>query len=81
MNYVGKEDKLGEKSVCRKLRRSGLNTFLQFNEYEILNNSGKVTAEIAKIFAESEFGKYRIVQYRLFESDFDRLLKESEGKE
>lgn len=63
------------------MRRSGLNTFLQFNEYEILNNSGKVTAEIAKIFAESEFGKYRIVQYRLFESDFDRLLKESEGKE
>jgi hypothetical protein len=55
-----------------------LNAFLQFNEYEILNNAGKVTAEIAKAFAESEFEKYRIVQDRLFESDFDRLLKESE---
>ena len=55
-----------------------LNAFLQFNEYEILNNSGKVTAEIAKAFAESEYEKYRIVQDRLFESDFDRLLKESE---
>lgn len=55
-----------------------LNAFLQFNEYEILNNSGKITAEIAKAFAESEYEKYRIVQDRLFESDFDRLLKESE---
>ena len=55
-----------------------LNAFLQFNEYEILNNSGKVTAEITKAFAESEFEKYRIVQDKLFESDFDRLLKEAE---
>lgn len=55
-----------------------LNAFLQFNEYDLLNNSGKVTAEVAKAFAESEFEKYRIVQDRLFESDFDRLLKEAE---
>lgn len=55
-----------------------LNAFLQFNEYDLLNNSGKVTAEVAKAFAESEFEKYRIVQDRLFESDFDRLLKETE---
>lgn len=55
-----------------------LNAFLQFNEYELLNNCGKVTTEIAKAFAESEFEKYRVVQDRLFESDFDRLLKETE---
>lgn len=55
-----------------------LNAFLQFNEYDLLNNSGKVTAEVARAFAESEFEKYRIVQDRLFESDFDRLLKETE---
>lgn len=55
-----------------------LNAFLQFNEYEILNNSGKVTAEIAKAFAESEFEKYRVIQDRLFESDFDRMLKATE---
>lgn len=54
-----------------------LNAFLQFNEYELLNNLGKVAAEIAKAFAESEFEKYRIVQDGLFESDFDRLLKET----
>ena len=55
-----------------------LNAFLQFNEYDLLNDSGKVTAEVAKAFAESEFEKYRIVQDRLFESDFDRLLKETD---
>ena len=55
-----------------------LNAFLQFNEYDLLNNYGKVTTEVAKSFAESEFEKYRIVQDRLFESDFDRLLKETE---
>ncbi|MDR3327431.1 MAG: virulence RhuM family protein [Prevotellaceae bacterium] len=51
-----------------------LNAFLQFNEEEILNDSGKVTHEIAKSFAESEFEKYRIVQDQLFQSDFDRFV-------
>ena len=54
---------------------SKLNAFLQFNEKEILGNAGKVTQAIAKAFAESEFEKYRIVQDRLFESDFDRAVK------
>jgi hypothetical protein len=52
-----------------------LNAFLQFNQRDILDNPGKVTAEIARTFAESEFEKYRIVQDRLFESDFDRHIK------
>ena len=56
-----------------------LDAFLQFNERDILNNSGKVTAEIAKAFAESEFEKYRIKQDRLFKSDFDKLLEKTEG--
>ena len=50
-----------------------LDAFLQFNEYDLLNNIGKVSAEVAKTFAESEFEKYRIIQDRLFQSDFDRL--------
>lgn len=50
-----------------------LNAFLQFNEKDILENAGKVKAAIAKEFAESEFEKYRIIQDRLFQSDFDRL--------
>lgn len=51
-----------------------LNRFLEFNEHEILYDTGRVTHEIAKVFAESEFEKYRIIQDRLFESDFDRFL-------
>ena len=52
-----------------------LNRFLEFNEHEILNHNGKVTVEIAKSFAESEFEKYRIKQDRFFESDFDKFLR------
>ncbi len=54
-----------------------LNAFLQFNEREILDNPGKVSREMAKAFAENEFEKYRIVQDRLFESDFDRHIKKA----
>ncbi len=57
-----------------------LDVFLQFNQRDVLNNPGKVTAEIAKAFAESEFEKYRIVQDRLFESDFDKLLQNIDDK-
>jgi hypothetical protein len=53
-----------------------LSGFLQLWDREILMDAGKVTAELAKAHAESEFEKYRIVQDRLFESDFDRLLTE-----
>ncbi len=52
-----------------------LNAFLQFNERDILNNPGKVSKEVAKAFAESEFEKYRIAQDHLFESDFDKHIK------
>ena len=52
-----------------------LNAFLKFNEREILDNPGKVSAEVAKAFAESEFEKYRIVQDRLYRSDFDRFME------
>jgi hypothetical protein len=52
-----------------------LNKFIAATDREILQNSGKVTAEIAKAHAESEFEKYRIIQDQLFESDFDREIK------
>ena len=58
-----------------------LNRFLEFNEHEILHDTGRVIHEIAKAFAESEFEKYRIVQDRLFESDFDRFLALEEETE
>ena len=52
-----------------------LDSFVEFTELEILHDSGKVSMEAAKRHAESEFEKYRIVQDRLFESDFDKSLK------
>ena len=57
-----------------------LNVFLQFNERDILEHAGKITTQIAKEFAESEFEKYRIIQDKLFESDFDKLVKQTVKK-
>lgn len=51
-----------------------LNGFLRLMDHEILMDAGKVSAELAKAHAESEFEKYRIVQDRLYESDFDRFM-------
>ena len=52
-----------------------LDAFLKFNDAEILNDKGKITAEIAKAFAESEFEKYRVIQDRSYQSDFDRMIE------
>ena len=52
-----------------------LNRFIEATDRAILQNTGKVTAEIAKAHSESEFEKYRIIQDRLFESDFDIIVK------
>jgi len=52
-----------------------LDAFLEFDEREVLQNSGKISAKLAQTHAESEFEKYRIVQDRLFESDFDKVVK------
>ncbi len=49
--------------------------FLEADDRDVLQNSGNVTALMAKDFSESEFEKYRIVQDRLFESDFDKEIK------
>ncbi len=56
-----------------------LDAFLRFNDADILQDKGKVTAAIAKAFAESEFEQYRVIQDQLYQSDFDRLIAESEG--
>jgi len=56
-----------------------LDAFLQFDEREILQDSGSISAALARQYAESEFEKYRIVQDRLFESDFDKLVKNSDN--
>lgn len=60
---------------------SKLDAFLQFNDAEVLHDKGKVTAAIAKAFAESEFEQYRVIQDRLYQSDFDRLVASAEGND
>lgn len=58
-----------------------LDAFLQFNEEVVLQNAGKVTHEVALILAETEFEKYRIIQDKLFESDFDKVVKQLKGSQ
>jgi hypothetical protein len=53
-----------------------LDIFLEFDDREVLKDSGKVTAQIAKEFALSEFEKYRVIQDKLYMSDFDKLMGE-----
>lgn len=56
-----------------------LNRFIEATDREVLQDAGRVTAEIARAHAESEFEKYRIVQDRQFVSDFDRVMRQLAG--
>ena len=58
--------------------KTKLDAFLRFNDADVLQDKGKVTASIAKEFAESEFEKYRVIQDSLYESDFDKLMNDME---
>ncbi len=53
-----------------------LNEFLKFSRRDILDNPGKISAAVAKSFAETEFEKYRIIQDKIYKSDFDNFLQE-----
>lgn len=57
-----------------------LNSFIEMFEYGLLKDAGKVTAAIAKLHAETEFEKYRIIQDRAFMSDYDKYLLELEER-
>jgi hypothetical protein len=86
MNYLERIVSLyldfGELQAERKIPMSmedwakRLDGFLEFNGNEILIGAGKISHEQAKLHAETEYEKYRIVQDRLFKSDFDKLLEE-----
>ena len=52
-----------------------LDSFIEFNERELLTDAGKVSAEQAKLYAETQFEKYRITQDRLYSSDFDKFVE------
>ena len=54
-----------------------LNGFLTLWDHEVLKNNGKISAEMAKLHAETEFEKYRIIQDKIYISDFDKLLEDA----
>jgi len=58
-----------------------LDAFLNFNDYEVLKNAGKVSAKVAKKLAEGEYEKFRPVQDKEFESDFDKLVEKTKKRE
>ena len=55
-----------------------IDKFLEGDDRPVLDDAGRVSAEYAKEFAETEFEKYRVIQDRLFQSDFDRLMNEDD---
>jgi hypothetical protein len=57
-----------------------LDGFLEFNDYEVLQDSGKVSAKVANKLAEDEYEKFRPIQDKFFESDFDKLVQETKNK-
>lgn len=76
--YLDYAEHQAEKGIVMAMENwvEKLDVFLQFNQEDVLTNAGKVTAAIAKSFAIGEFDKYQPIQNRLFESDFDKLLKQ-----
>ena len=56
-----------------------LDAFLKFNDYEVLDNPGNVSAQVAKSLAEKEYQQFRIEQDRQHKSDFDKLVEQSKA--
>jgi len=75
--YLDYAEHQAEKGIAMTMKDwvEKLDAFLQFNQEEILNNSGKVTAAIAKQFAETEYDKYKPIQDQQYISDFDKEIK------
>ncbi len=71
---------LREHSHLSPLLISTIDWFIEMFEYGLLQDAGKVSAEIAKIHVETEFEKYRVIQDKLFLSDYDRFLLELQEK-
>jgi len=81
--YLDYAEHQAEKYVAMTMKDwvKQLNTFLKFNEEDVLQDAGKVTAEIAKSFAENEFEKYKPIQEKDYISDFDKQIKKLSSKD
>lgn len=79
LDYAERQAKKGQVMYMQDWIKK-LDSFLQFNEEDILHNKGKVTHEIAKAFAEDEFDQYKKIQDRTYKSDFDKFLEKFENE-
>lgn len=79
-SYLDFAESMAERKIPLTMQdwEKRLNSFIEMFQYGLLQDAGKVTAEIAKLHAETEFEKYRVVQDRVFMSDYDRFLLELE---
>lgn len=80
-SYLDFAESMAERKIPLTMQdwEKRLNSFIEMFQYGLLQDAGKVTAEIAKLHAETEFEKYRVIQDKLFMSDYDRFLLELEG--
>jgi hypothetical protein len=80
--YLDYAENQAAKQIPMKMRDwvDKLDAFLQFNEYQILQDAGKVSHEIALKLALKEFEKFRVIQDQLYESDFDKVVKKMKEK-
>ena len=78
--YLDYEELQAERQIPMSMEdwAKGLDVFLELNGNEILTDAGKISAAQAKLYVETDFEKYRIVQDRLFVSDYDKFLLEME---
>lgn len=80
--YLDYAENQAERQIAMSMQdwTNKLDAFLQFNEYDILQDAGRVSHEVAAKLAEKEYEKFRVIQDRTFESDFDREVKKLKGK-
>src|SRR5690554_85406 len=80
--YLDFAELQAERQIPMKMKdwAKRLDAFLQFNDYEVLQNAGKISAKVAKALADKEYEKFRPIQDRNFESDFDREIKRLKNK-
>lgn len=80
--YLDYAENQARRQIVMKMQDwiSKLDAFLQFNEYEVLKNAGKISHQVAAALAEGEYNKYRVIQDQQFESDFDKIIKALEKR-
>ena len=80
--YLDYAENQAERQIAMKMKDwiEKLDAFLQFNDYDVLQNAGKISAKVARALADKEYEKFSPFQDKIFESDFDREVKKLKDK-